>query len=106
MSDTVLPNAPIVHVVLFKWKEGASAEQITRVMQALDTLKSKIPGIVDFTCGENFCERSQGYTHGLVARFTDRAALDAYGPHPAHQDVVLTLIRPILESVIAFDFEA
>lgn len=106
MSDTVLPNAPIVHVVLFRWKADAPAEQIVRVMQALDLLKQRIPGIADLTCGENFCERAQGYTHGLVVRFVDRASLEAYGPHEAHQEVVQTLIRPIMESVLAFDFEA
>ena len=101
-----LPNAPIVHVVLFKWKPDATPEQIERVMQGLSALKSRVPGIVDLVCGTNFCDRAQGYTHGLVVRFTDRAALDAYGPHPAHQEVVQNLILPIRETTLAFDFEA
>jgi hypothetical protein len=95
----------VMHVVLFKWKPEATPEQIERVMEALRELPEKIPGIRELTCGENFCERAQGFQHGLVVRFADRAALDAYGPHPAHQEVVQSLILPLRESVLALDYE-
>ncbi len=95
----------VMHIVLFKWKPEARQEEIERVMEALRELPEKIPGIQELTCGENFCERAQGFQHGLVVRFTDRAALDAYGPHPAHQEVVQSLILPLRESVLALDYE-
>jgi Stress responsive A/B Barrel Domain len=68
-------------------------------------LKGKIAGIVDLSCGANFSQRAKGYTHGLVVRFTDRAALEAYGPHPEHQRIVQNLISPIRADILALDYE-
>lgn len=95
----------IEHIVLFRWTPGASPEAIDHVMDGLRGLQEQIPGIVDLACGKDFSGRTQGYTHGLVVRFTTREALEAYGPHPAHQHVVKTLINPIRADVLAFDFE-
>ena len=96
----------IEHIVLFRWKPEATDEQVAAVMEGLRGLKDSVPGILALACGVDFSGRAQGYTHGLVVRFPDRAALDAYGPHPAHQAVVETQIKPIVSDVLAFDFEA
>lgn len=95
----------IVHIVLFKWQENASPEAIASAIEALKKLKDKIPGIIDLSCGENFSERAKGFQHGLVVKFSDRSALDAYIPHPVHQQVVQNLIKPILADIIALDYE-
>jgi hypothetical protein len=95
----------IEHIVLFRWKEGASQEAIESVLVELRKLKGKIPGIVDLSCGVNFSDRAKGYTHGLVVRFTDRSALAGYGPHPEHQRVVQNFINPIRDETLALDYE-
>ena len=95
----------IEHIVLFRWTDVASEEAKENVMVELRKLKGKIPGIVDLSCGTNFSDRAKGYTHGLVVRFTDRAALQAYGPHPEHQRVVQNLIKPIAADILALDYE-
>ena len=95
----------IEHIILFRWKPDASAGQIATVLDELRALKGQIPGIQDLTCGENFSERSQGFTHALVVRLDNRAALDAYGPHPAHQRVVQEFINPIRADVLGLDYE-
>ncbi len=95
----------IVHIVLFKWKEETAPEAIARVMKNLRGLKEKIPGIIELSCGENFSERAKGFQHGLVVKFSDRPALDVYQPHPAHQEVVQNLIKPIAAEIIALDYE-
>ena len=95
----------IEHIVLFRWTEGASPEAIDNVLVELRKLKDRIPGIVDLTCGTNFSDRARGYTHGLVVRFKDRSALEAYGPHPEHQSVVKDLITPICADILAVDYE-
>jgi hypothetical protein len=41
----------------------------------------------------------------LVVRFTDRAALEAYGPHPEHQRVLQNFINPIRADTLALDYE-
>ena len=95
----------IEHIVLFKWNEDAAPEAIQTAMDGLKALRHKIPGIVDLTCGENFSDRNKGFQTGLVVRFQDRKALEAYIPHPLHQQVVQTLIAPIRVDVIAVDYE-
>ncbi len=95
----------IEHIVLFRWKPEATNGQITKGMEALRGLQDRIPGIVALACGADFSGRAQGYTHALVARFSDRAAFDAYGPHPAHRAVIETQLVPILGEVLDFDFE-
>jgi hypothetical protein len=95
----------IEHIVLFRWTDAATPEAKANVITELRKLKGKIPGIVDLSCGENFSDRAKGYTHGLVVRFTDRAALQAYGPHPEHQRVVQNLIKPIAADILALDYE-
>jgi len=95
----------VEHIVLFKWKAEATAEQITVAVEGLRGLKGLVPNILDLTVGANFTDRGQGFTHGLVVRFPDKAALEVYGPHPAHQHVVQNFINPIRESVLALDYE-
>lgn len=95
---------PIEHVVLFKLKADAPAAKKDDLMTSLVSLKETIPGILHASAGENFSARAQGYTHGFVARFKDRAALEAYIVHPAHVAVVEQKVKPISEGVLALDY--
>ena len=95
----------IEHLVLFKVRAGVSEDAIDAMQEALKGLQKAIPGILEITVGTNFSERSQGFTHGLLVRFQDRAALDTYIPHPAHEDARKNYILPIVEDVLVVDFE-
>jgi hypothetical protein len=95
----------VEHILLVRWTEGASAEAVDTAMAELRALKGKIPGILDLSSGTNFSVRAKGYTHGLVIRFKDRAALDVYNPHPEHQRVVQKFINPIRDDSIVLDYE-
>lgn len=95
----------IEHLVLFKWKEDASDSAIAQVIEGLKSLPDEIPEIIALSCGENFSERSQGFQHGLVVRFSDRAALATYQAHPAHQVLVQNLIKPIVQDILCVDYE-
>jgi len=95
----------VEHIVLFRWTEGASREAIESAVAELRGLKGKIEEIVDLSCGANFSGSAKGYTHGLVGRFRDRAALDAYLAHPEHQRVVHSRVNPIRADLLIFDYE-
>lgn len=95
----------IEHIVLFKAKPNAALEKLEAMLDALLGLKNGIPGILQASAGVNFSARAQGYTHGLVVRFTDRAALDVYQSHAAHQEVIAAHVRPNTETVLALDYE-
>ena len=94
----------VMHIVLFKWKESATPAEIRTIVEELRGLQSRRPGIAELSCGENFSDRAQGFTHGLCVRFTDRAALEVYGPHPEHQRVVQNFINPVREDVLVCDY--
>jgi len=98
--------AHITHVVLFRWRADAPAEAIKAAAEGLAELATLVPNILELEVGYNFSDRSQGYGLALLVRFPNRAALEAYAPHPAHQRVVTELIRPIAESVLVADYEA
>jgi hypothetical protein len=95
----------VVHIVLFRWTEAATPEAIENALEGLRGLKGQIDSILDLTCGANFTERGKGFTHGLVVRFADRAALETYLSHPAHQRVVQNAIIPIRADILALDYE-
>ena len=74
------------HVVVFKYKQGASAEQIDQVTEAFRGLRSRIPGITAFEDGINNSPegKNQGFTHVYLLTFDSVASRDAYLPHPEH----------------------
>jgi hypothetical protein len=78
----------IDHLVLFTLKEDTSREDEEDVLSTFREIKGEIPNFVDFSIGKNFSERSQGYTHGLFARFQTRDDLQAYLKHPEHLSAV------------------
>jgi hypothetical protein len=95
----------VEHLVLIKYKADTTAEQKQQLIDGLKSLKGRIDGIEELTVGENFSERAHGFQIGVLVRFRDRASLEAYGPHPVHQEVVQRDLLPIKEDVIVVDFE-
>jgi hypothetical protein len=95
----------VEHILLMRWTEEASQKAIDDALTELRGLKGKIAGMIDLSCGSNFSERAKGYTHGALMRFTDRAALEAYYPHPEHQRVVQSFINPIRADILILDYE-
>jgi hypothetical protein len=95
------------HVVVFKFKAGATAAQIHEITTAFAALKDKIPGIVSFEHGTNHSPEglNKGFTHVFLLTFVDAAARDAYLPHPDHQkfgDLLGTL--GIMDDVFVVDY--
>jgi hypothetical protein len=95
------------HLVVVKFKAGAGPETVAGLFAELEALRSAIPGLESF-CGGPYSSpegRNQGFTHGFVMVFSSAAARDAYLPHPEHVLVVEKYL-PVLEDLLAFDFEA
>lgn len=100
-------EGPVRHVVVFKYKDGTSAEQIQQVTDAFRALKDRIPGIIAFEHGVNDSPegRSLGFTHVYLLTFEDAAARDQYLPHPEHQAFGELLGRlGVLDDVFVVDY--
>jgi quinol monooxygenase YgiN len=95
------------HVVMFKFKADAKAEQIANIEKHFATLPEKIDTIIDFEWGTNVSteNKNDGLTHCFFVSFKDQAGLDVYSPHPAHQAFVKELL-PILDKVVVIDYVA
>jgi hypothetical protein len=59
----------IDHLVFLAVREDASPEDVEDLISSIRGLKDTVPTAVDLSVGENFSERSGGYTHGIFVRF-------------------------------------
>ncbi|MCX8157444.1 MAG: Dabb family protein [Verrucomicrobiae bacterium] len=93
------------HVVIFKYKETASAQDIARVEEAFRALKKSIPGIVSFESGVNVSPENlnKGFTHCYILTFRTEKDRDAYLVHPEHQKFV-EIVKPVLAEPLVIDF--
>lgn len=93
----------VIHTFAFRRKPGVTEEQRQRAIAAIRNLQGKIPGLEETWVGVNFSPRSQGYALGGAMKFASRAALEAYGGHPVHQEL-LAWLMPLIEP-LEVDFE-
>jgi len=95
------------HVVLFKFKDGTSKEQIGKIVKGFAELKGKIDVIQDFEWGTNNSPEklADGFTHLFFVTFRDEKGRNTYLPHPAHKAFV-KLLKPHLDKVLVVDYWA
>jgi len=93
------------HVVLFKFKDESSQEDVKKVEDAFLGLSSKIEQIKDLEWGINNSPEGldQGFTHCFLVTFASEEDRAIYLPHPDHQDFV-TILGPHLDKVLVVDY--
>ena len=96
----------VKHIVLWKFKDGTTDEQIGKFFEDALELSETVPGIDDYVSGTNCSPEglTQGMTHGFIMTFADIAARDANKTHPEHERFK-TMAMTMVESVVIFDFE-
>ena len=94
----------IDHLVFLAVREDASQEDVEDLISSIRGLRDTVPGVVDLTVGENFSERSGGYTHGIFVRFESVEGLQGYMKHPDHLAVVEKLDRLTSRIVVDYAF--
>ena len=100
-------DATYRHVVLFKFIDFASPEQIEGVESAFRALPAKIDTIQALEWGINVSPENlnDGFTHCFFVTFMDKTGLDVYLPHTAHKEF-LTTLRGIVDKVLVIDYLA
>jgi hypothetical protein len=95
------------HVVLFKFKDTSSKEEVEKVVDAFRSLKTSIPQVADFEFGtDNSPEGlANGFTHCFLITFKSEADRDVYLPHPKHKEFV-DILKPHLDKVQVIDYWA
>jgi hypothetical protein len=91
-------SASVFHVFAFQWKPGTSQAQKDRAAKEIAAFQGVIPGLLQTHVGPNLSPRGKGYTFGGIMQFKDKASLDAYVQHPAHQKL-LTWLLPLIDPI-------
>lgn len=104
-KNTTEMTKQLRHVVLFKFKESASAEDINKVETAFEALPSKIKEIKHLEWGLNNSPENlnKGFTHCFFVTFDSEEARAIYLPHPAHKAFV-DVLSPHLDDVLVIDY--
>jgi len=99
------PQKVLRHVVLFKFADTATPEDVKKVEDAFVALKGKISLIKDFEWGTNTSPENlnQGLTHCFFATFHSDKDRDDYLVHPDHQAFV-EVLKPHLDKVTVIDY--
>jgi hypothetical protein len=86
------------HAFAFRWKPDVSEAQKDKAAKEIAALQGKIPGLLETHVGPNISPRSKGYEFGGIMLFKDKASLDAYPRHPAHQ-ALLSWLVPLVDAI-------
>ena len=101
------PAKVLRHVVLFKFKDTSTPEDVKRFENAFRALPGKVDVICDFEWGTDVSveDLSKGFTHCFFVSFRSEKDRATYLPHPAHKEFV-SQIKPHLGDVLVVDYWA
>ncbi len=107
MNTTKNKEKKLRHIVLLKFNNDASPEDILTVEREFAALPSKIPEIMDFEWGiDNSAEGlDKGFTHSFFVSFKSEEDRAIYLPHHDHLAFVEAL-QPFLDDVLVIDYWA
>lgn len=105
MENTTVNKKQLRHVVLFKFKESATAEDIAKIEQAFAALPGKIPQIKSYEWGINNSPEGldKGFTHCFFLTFDSEEDRAIYLPHPDHK-AFGGVLGPHLDDVLVLDY--
>lgn len=97
----------VKHIILWQLKDEFTQEQKEEikagVKEGLESLKGKIPGLIDINVQIDSLESSNADMM-LDSIFEDEAALKGYSVHPEHVKVADSKVRPYTKSRSCLDF--
>jgi hypothetical protein len=102
---TMQKDSVLRHVVLFKFNEGSTAEDIKEIELAFKALPSKISEIKGLEWGLNNSPEglNKGFTHCFFLSFDSEEDRATYLPHPDHK-AFGALLGPHLADVLVVDY--
>ncbi len=98
----------VKHIILWTLKEMSDSEKESvkaAIKEGLESLKGKIPGLVDIKVNTNGRLTSSTADLMLDSTFESAEALKGYSKHPEHVLIADTKVRPYIVSRDCLDFE-
>ena len=105
MSHAQSKSKVLRHVVLFKFKDNATADDVKKVEAAFADLAKKLPLIKGYEWGKNNSPEklNQGLTHCFLLTFSSEKDRDDYLVHPDHK-AFGKILGPYLDKVTVVDY--
>ncbi len=94
----------IIHIVSWRLKEANKAENAALIKEKLEALRGVIPEIHKIEVGIDFSRVETSADLAVYSEFKNRADLQAYIVHPAHQEVV-SFIKEVIAERRLIDYE-
>lgn len=92
------------HVVLFRFRDDATAEQKRTLEERLRALPGAIPELTGYAVGGDAGVNPGNADFAVVADFADREGYLAYRDHPEHRTVVDEYLNPIVAERLAVQY--
>ena len=95
----------VKHMIIWKLKDSVADKDGAKadIKAALEGLLGKIDGLLEMRILTEGLPSSSGDLM-MDSAFTDKAALDAYQENPLHKEIAVGLVRPAVDTRMAFDF--
>lgn len=100
------PNKKLLrHVVIFKFNDSSSANDVQHVAETFYSLKKSTPLIKDMEWGINNSPEhyNQGFTHCFILSFESEKDLADYQNDPNHK-AFQNVLKPHMEKVFVIDY--
>ena len=97
----------VEHVVLVWLNEPGNVQVKGRIIETARTFPREIPGILSLSVGDAVPSPrdvvDDSFDLGLVVRFRDKAAMNAYEKHPVHVKAVKEVLAPNVSKLKVYD---
>ena len=94
----------IRHIVLFRWSENRSDDELRELDAALDTLPGLIPEILSYEHGADLGLAEPNHGFAVTGTFADAASFAVYREHPAHLQMIADHITGRVAERVAVQF--
>lgn len=95
----------INHVALFRFNEDVGEADVARFDAGLAKLEKEIALIRSFRYGRDLGLVEGAWDYAVVVGFDEPEHYVAYRDHPAHQEFLATLSRPLVAESVRVQFE-
>lgn len=84
------------HIVLFRFNPDTTDAQVAEMSAGLDRLPGDIPEVGTYRHGRDAGVSEASWDYAIVGEFASPEDYLTYRDHPVHQDVIRTLVLPIV----------
>jgi hypothetical protein len=92
------------HVVLFRFGEGTTDEQVQALADGLDEMPKAVGVMLDYRHGRDLGINEASYDYAVVGDFATTDDYLAYRDHPDHRALIRDLVTPIVAERFSVQF--